>query len=207
MVSGWVCRKESDLSGPVCDWCRSLGYVVYCEIPIHGTCVDIVATRGDEIIAIELKTSLSRDVLSQAMRAQIFANQVWCGVPTRPRSLVIPQKRGIGIVRVVDGLVQVISHASENRKYLFGGSRREIMRVLATRQPGGVGGLPTSINDGPAQQVARLVAPLRVQGLRWKEIYDRVPNHYANWQSMQSVMNGYGPARVIIDKALGLVHG
>lgn len=193
-------RRESDLSSPVCSWLSTRGYTAYCEVPVQGTCVDVVAQKGDEIVAVELKISLSSKVIRQALLARNFADQAWCAVFTKPRSLAIPNKLGIGVLRIINGKAHVLLEPEPQKP--FGGLHSEMMRTLAMCEPGGVGGLSNTINDGPAQQVARLVAPLRKRNIGWREIYDQIPNHYANWRSMRSVMNGYGPAKAIIRAAV-----
>ena len=195
--------KETDLSEPVCHWLRGQNLVPYCEVPVQGTCVDIVAIDADRIVAVELKLCLSWQVIRQAMLAQNFADQAWCAGPTTPRSLDVVRQHGIGVLRVRAGQIQVLLRPSDPflkaQRGRFAGARERLRHLLALMEPGGIAGLPSPINDGPAQQVARLVAPLRRAEKTWAEIFETVPNHYANARSLQGVMLGYGPARAILD--------
>jgi hypothetical protein len=189
--------RETELSAPICAWLHSRGLTVYCEVPIHGTCVDVMA-YGPPLVAVELKLSLTRKVIKQAILDQVFADESWCAVPTRPRSLEEPKRFGVGVLAVHDQVEVLCEPDSVRVGMPFPASRAQVIDTLSKTEPGGVGGKPSPINDGPAQQVARLVAPLYQAGLSWVEIYKRVPNHYANPRSLAGVMRGYGPARVII---------
>lgn len=74
---------------------------------------------------------------------------------------------------------------------------------LEGRPQDGIGGIVGGVGNSLAQDVARLVAPLRARGLSWKKIFDAVPNHYANYRSMAGVMTGYGPCRKILESFAG----
>ena len=189
--------KESDLSEPVCRWLQQRGLVAYCEVPAQGCCIDVVGLGTIGLVAVELKVSLSRGVLKQARLCQNFAVEAWCAVPTKPRSMKTARLRGLGILRVRGDTVSVLLAAKPNAHKPFAASTAEVERRLSLMAPGGTGGIQSPINDGPAQETARLVAPLYQAGIAWREIFATVPSHYANPNSMRSAMLGYGPARVI----------
>lgn len=69
--------QETDLYGPVRDYLVGLGYAVQAEVK---EC-DIVATRGDELVVVELKRSLSVDLLLQATERQRVADAVYVALP------------------------------------------------------------------------------------------------------------------------------
>ena len=199
MTGTWPPKRETALSAPVCRWLQDRDLTVYCEVPVQGCCIDIVATGpSDLLVAVEMKLSLSWTVLRQAILAQNFADESWCAVPTKPRSLVIAKHHGVGILRVSETGVAVVLGADRDAHKPFLGSRKAITDTLSRMEPGGVAGRPSPVNDGPAQQVARLVAPLYRAGVPWDRIFEKVPNHYANARSMSSVMLRYAPARAIL---------
>lgn len=162
----------------------------------------MVGFDGKSIIAIELKKSLSHSVIRQAMINQIFADQSFCAVPTNPRNESIDRasRHGLGILKITNDRVELIASPEKRSFNCTSTCRTIVMRQINNMRPGGVGGIPTPVNDGPAQQVARLVAPLLRDGIGWPEIYELVPNHYAHAKSLRGAMMGYGPARAIIDK-------
>lgn len=190
--------SESELTGPVCRWLRRRGLIAYCEVPAQGRCVDIVAV-GAQLVAVELKASLSKTVIYQAMTTQNFADQSWCAVPTNPRCLDSAERRGVGVLRVSNGRVKILLQAVTNSRP-FPGPQLRMRERLAGMEAGGLAGIPTPYGDGPAQRVARLVAPLYRAGIPWREIWSRIPNHYASHKSMAGVMRNYGPARRILDE-------
>lgn len=72
---------ETDLYAPVHDYLVAQGYTVRSEV--KGC--DITATKDDELIVIELKTSFSVSLLLQATERQRFADSVYVALP-RPAS-------------------------------------------------------------------------------------------------------------------------
>ncbi len=197
---------ESDLSPAVCNWLRHRGMTVYCEFPYFERSVDVVGIGPDVIVAVELKLSLSRRVIQQAATNQVFANESWCAVYTKPRSIEWAEREGLGIMRVRD-MVCVLVEPRE-REFRSRVNANRIRQVAEGLEPGGVGGVESQPRPGgPAQAVAKMVAPLYRERVPWDEIYRLVPNHYAHAKSMQSVMLGYGPARAILDAAGGEPRG
>jgi hypothetical protein len=84
---------ESDLYEPVRDWLAANGYRVRAEV---RNC-DVVATRGDDIVAVELKLGLSLALLAQAAKRQRHADSVYVAVPR-------PANRGHWLARSRDTL-------------------------------------------------------------------------------------------------------
>ncbi|MMZ43525.1 hypothetical protein D1872_50770 [compost metagenome] len=75
--------KEVELYGPVKNWLEDRGYTVYPEVECVGSRADIVAVNGDHVIIVELKTSLSIELISQGVCwvHRKSANQVYVAVP------------------------------------------------------------------------------------------------------------------------------
>jgi hypothetical protein len=73
---------ESELYEPVRAHLEALGYTVRSEV--HHC--DIAAIRGDELVVVELKRSLTLTLVLQATRRQRITGSVYVAVP-RPRSM------------------------------------------------------------------------------------------------------------------------
>lgn len=97
--------KESDLFEPVKVLLESHGYTVYSEVKGPEGRADIVATHGPELIVVELKTSLSLDLMEQALNWRHHAQRVYVAVP-RPKARVnyfattVLHREGIGLILV-----------------------------------------------------------------------------------------------------------
>ncbi len=73
---------EEDLSKPVTDFLIKQGYDVRCEV---NSC-DIAAVKGEEILIVELKKSLSIELLLQAVKRQKISDLVYVAIP-KPKKL------------------------------------------------------------------------------------------------------------------------
>ncbi len=78
---------ETDLAKPICDYLVKQGYTVRSEVK---DC-DISALKDDELIIVELKRSLTIELLIQAVKRQKIADAVYLGVP-KPKNLVFTRK-------------------------------------------------------------------------------------------------------------------
>lgn len=70
-------RYERELYEPVRDHLIRQGFTVRGEVG----CCDVVATRGDWMIVVELKRHLSFDLLAQAVERQAYSDSVYLAVP------------------------------------------------------------------------------------------------------------------------------
>ncbi len=82
---------ETDLYGPVRDWLAAQGYTVRGEV---AHC-DVVAVRGDDLIAIELKRSFNSTLLIQAAQRQTVTDSVYVAIPRPAESLRSKKWKGI----------------------------------------------------------------------------------------------------------------
>ena len=73
---------ESDLYLPVKDYLEKHGYRVRGEVK---NC-DVVATKEDDLIVVELKTSVSMTLLVQATERQSISDSVYVAVPKPGKS-------------------------------------------------------------------------------------------------------------------------
>lgn len=71
---------ETDLYPPLRDFLTAQGYQVNSEVK-H---CDIVATRGDEVVIVEMKKSFNTTLLIQAVKRQKLTDNVYIAIP-RPR--------------------------------------------------------------------------------------------------------------------------
>ena len=71
--------RETDLYEPVAEYLRSLGYEVRGEV----RSIDLVARKGKEIIAVELKLAMGLDLILQAVQRQKSTDSVYVAVPAR----------------------------------------------------------------------------------------------------------------------------
>ena len=95
--------KETDLSPPVTAYFESLGYVVNAEV--KGC--DLVARRGDYLIAVEMKKGFCTKLLFQAMDRQNFADEVYVAV-LKPKRLTSDTAKIRRLAKVLDfGLLYV----------------------------------------------------------------------------------------------------
>jgi hypothetical protein len=72
---------ETELYSPVCAYLQEQGYTVRSEVE-H---CDVVAVRGEELIVIELKTTLNLPLIAQAVDRQKITDSVYVAVP-RPQN-------------------------------------------------------------------------------------------------------------------------
>ena len=69
--------RETDLYAPLRDYLIAQGYTVRAEV--KGC--DVTATKGDDLIVIELKRSMNLTLLAQAAQRQRVADSVYVAVP------------------------------------------------------------------------------------------------------------------------------
>ena len=68
---------ETDLFVPLRDYFENLGYTVHGEV---GSC-DLVARRGDDLVVVETKMTMSLRLVSQGVRRQQVSDEVYLAVP------------------------------------------------------------------------------------------------------------------------------
>lgn len=76
-------RSEVELGCPVIAWLECEGWDVYQEVQrgYAGPVADIVATKGDIVAVVELKVSLTFDLLAQITRWTGYAHHLFVAVP------------------------------------------------------------------------------------------------------------------------------
>jgi hypothetical protein len=144
--------KETDLYPPVKSWLEGLGYTVRGE----AAGCDVAALHGDELIAVELKASLSLKLLSQAVERQESCDGVYLAVPAAGSSyppnfrahlkLIKRLELGLLLVRFLSRRtrVELVCHPGSRERRRNGRRRAAILRELSGRSgdhtPGGTRG-------------------------------------------------------------------
>lgn len=185
-------ERESDLSEPVSRWLRRRRLRVYAEVALLGNVVDLVGLNRSRIVVVELKRSLTAGVIWQARRGQLWGDEAYAAVATHPkqRTLQACRDHGVGVLQVHgNGRVYVVVEPNPAAHPPYDLHKERLRRQVRGMRPGGVGGL-ASAAYAPAKAVAREVAPLWRAGTPWRDIYDKVPNHYSGYRSMRSALLG-----------------
>lgn len=97
--------KETDLYEPVKNWLEEKGWEVFAEVSGWEGVADIVAKQPPTYCVVEMKTSLSHDVIDQAIRWVGYAHYIYIAIPERktsvPRYLKkLFSEKGIGLLEV-----------------------------------------------------------------------------------------------------------
>ena len=99
---------ESDLSEPISQWLISLGFTPYAEIPFphYGPrTIDFIARKNSELIAVELKRTLTKEVIHQTYLSDLITPRRYAAVGTLPRAAGIQRcaELGLGLLSIIDG--------------------------------------------------------------------------------------------------------
>ena len=172
--------REYKLYGFVKEYFESQGYVVYPEIPIAGACIDAVARKDDFLIAIELKMSLTKQLIHTCYTNNLFCNLSYAAVPTEPtsKSKELCKKYSIGIIKVTDE-IKIILEANDRFK-IYKPEYNRVLEYCSGVPWDGVGGLPQLKGIGPAIECGKRVKEYLINhpATKWKEIFKNVHNHY-----------------------------
>lgn len=96
---------ETDLGPPVVEWLTAEGFEVYQEVEV-GSIADVVGVRGPQFVVVEMKLSLSWELLAQARGWRWCTHQVWVAVPRaksssgRHTAIQCFEQMGVGVVEV-----------------------------------------------------------------------------------------------------------
>jgi hypothetical protein len=132
--------SETDLAFPVCRYLREQGYTVRSEVK---DC-DITATKGDDLIIVELKRSFSTALLVQATKRQRMTDSVYVALPRPTRSGArsdirqLLRRLELGLIFVsLNGRrhpgVQVVFHPVPFQRQKRKRARRAVLREMSER--------------------------------------------------------------------------
>lgn len=134
--------READLYEPLRQWLEDSGYCVRAEV--KGC--DIAATRGEDLVLIEMKQRISLDLLLQAVRRQQASDSVYVAVPSsremaRPKrwrrlqSLLRRLELGLLVVflKSTPPRVEVVFHPAPFQRRKRAAERRALLTEMAGR--------------------------------------------------------------------------
>lgn len=190
------------MAAPVAAWLERDGLTVYAEVPLMYRAVDMMGIGSKRIVMVELKTSLTMAVRRQAGILQLVTPEVYCGVGTNPNKSSIDgcRKQGLGILSIAGDSVRVVLDPQKRidpvQPYID-----RCLEYAAQAVPGHDAGRPNIKDEGPAQDVERRIRIYEKKnpGATWKELFENIPNHYANCKSMQGAMRMLQQRRVMRD--------
>lgn len=125
---------EAALGPPILAWLQAECWDCYQEVAGDRGCADIVATSGPLVAVVELKVSLSFELLWQARRWRTSAHQVYVGVPYarasdgRHEAEHVFHQNGIGVLTVQSDRVTVTREPEFFR-------RADVARLRAALHP------------------------------------------------------------------------
>jgi len=130
---------ESELAEPVGRYLATQGYDAFYEVYFNGRIADVIALKGDEVVAVELKLRDYRTAHRQAMAYQVGCHRSFVGVPLETALLALRKDRhafeasGTGILAVDGASVREVLPARlhENRHLPF---MADALRTLGGRQ-------------------------------------------------------------------------
>lgn len=103
---------ERELAAPVGRHFEALGYEAFYEVAFNGRIADVIAVKGEEVVAVELKLRDHRTALRQAMAYQVGCHRSFVGVPLETALQVLRRERhaftssGTGLLAVAGAEVR-----------------------------------------------------------------------------------------------------
>ncbi|HVQ00369.1 MAG TPA: hypothetical protein VMT57_02530 [Candidatus Thermoplasmatota archaeon] len=98
--------REFELIKPVSEYFLRQGYRILEEVPIGYCRADLVAFKGDEVVAVELKLQYSQKAIIQVKNYQLAADFVYVALPLMKSFSMLRKKEhllrneGIGVLLV-----------------------------------------------------------------------------------------------------------
>lgn len=194
--------SEQKLGEIVVAYLEALGADVYQEVEVADGVADIVARVGAELWIVEVKTSLSLALITQALDRRRLAHKVFVAAPyTRARGIVADmlQELGIGLLDVAparEGVmvcgfdigqpaVRIIvdSRRWNRRPVELAAALRPEHKTHAKAGAIGAGGRWTPFRD-TCEQLARVVASK--PGIPLKDAIGEIRHHYRSTSSART---------------------
>jgi hypothetical protein len=205
--------KEKNLFPPLKAHFKQLGYKVYAEVPCFYRGVDFVAAKGDDHIAVEMKTSFNDEVVRQASSNIISFGKSYVAYPVRDVVLIPDdyedmqrdnhrafrklrqtvqdrvsdcQRAGIGILQVV-GKSQIVVEVLEAK---YQKPYRVFDFSVYRESKNDEAGLPfqKGVSAGYEELKAIKRYVRKHPAASWPEIFQNVQNHYSDYRSLAGSM-------------------
>lgn len=111
--------RETDLFEPVKQWLEKRGWEVYSEVEAYAGRADIVAKQHPVYGVVEMKTSLTHELVDQALRWLNYAHYVWIAIPARKKHFPyylrqLFEEKGIGVLEVYFSKYYLPADAPDN---------------------------------------------------------------------------------------------
>lgn len=185
---------EARMFLPVKRWLERQGFQVFGELPIFYQPVDVVACKGNELVCIELKMNLTKKVIRQAAPCQLVTDRAYVGIHSKPRNVDQCRKLGLGVLRIHGAQVDVLLEPQRLRGGIFEPRHKRMVDMCQRAQEAGhraVGGVPCQAGVGLALEMEAIIKSYRRKHPKatWRELYEKIPNHYASANSMRSAMD------------------
>ena len=182
--------KESQLFAPLKTHFKALGFTVYAEVPNGFRTVDIVCVQRKLQIAIEMKTSLNKQVLYQAWLNKQHFNKSYVATPKAPNFNLQWMNESwvssIGILQVENG--KVITH----REAAIQSPQKPYDFTVFEEKDDDTAGVPWNKGKSEAKVVLERIKHFLKTNppnkWNWKDIYNGIQNHYANRYSLKNSM-------------------
>lgn len=115
---------ERDLAPPVTRHLQAQGYRTFEEVYFNGRIADIVALKGEEVVAVELKLADYRTAHRQAVAYQVGCHRAYVGLPLeaalrclrRHRSAFDESGAGLLAVHMPEGIVSELLPARHHER-------------------------------------------------------------------------------------------
>lgn len=199
-----IITKESDLFPIIKKSFNGQGYKVFAEVACNYRGVDMVAAKGDEHVAIELKTSFNSHLLTQASWNTHFFDKVYVAYPVREAILFhvedvfwklrestrdkysFCEKRGVGILQVLPtGMIYEALEPTQQKPF----RKLDLQHYVETDED--FGGVPhqKGVSEGYHELESIKKYVIAHPDANWKEIYENVPTHYSSANSLSGSMS------------------
>lgn len=203
-IKGHIVQLESDLYAPIKKYFKEEGYTVFAEVACMGRGVDMVAVKGDEHIAIELKMSFNSDVCWQARQAILHFDKSFVAFPVKEarffhqpdyfwkqRETVQQMYNnleaiGIGMLQVLpSGMVYTELEAKQQEPY----RKLDLQHYIESDDD--LGGLPyqKGVSEGYHELESIKKYVREHPKANWREIFDNVSTHYSSHNSLSGSMS------------------
>lgn len=176
--------KETELAAPIIEYLAAFHWDVYQEVPVYGGIADIFAVLDSRVWIIELKKTLSLQLLDQAVKRYARAHYISIGIPaTKPypeiKSLAVRavlERYGIGVLMVDEKQKVIEARGPKLNRDIFDFVLKESLKGLHPKMKKNRAGSKPGNNWTPWKEwkadVQRVVAAN--PGITPKEMVDRL---------------------------------